>query len=163
MIENLIEAYLPMAKFLNVNDEWKSPLQAVKRSESMLTTPSTISRIPSKKNGNKSTPASTCEANTGPSIRRSLKKESFNESLDSSMVGTGSMSKINKRNQKGETPLHVVSQSLFMIISLITINQITLNFFVLRLVLSRTLRKSKNFSFLVLIQTHKTMLVGHHW
>lgn len=107
-IENLLKAYLPMAKFLGIdvtntceNDVFNNNGLSAKP---VAVTPSvaSLSSKPPKnitKTENIASPAQV--------VKKRERAVSLNESLNSTINGTP-VSKINKRNQKGETQLHVV-------------------------------------------------------
>ena len=108
-MEKLLKAYLPMAKFLgiDVTKTYENDVDNSKefRAKSASVTPSVAnrtSRIPKNpvKTNNFASPAQI--------IKKPERTISLNESLNSSISGTPA-SKLNKRNQKGETQLHVVS------------------------------------------------------
>lgn len=101
-----------MAKFLGV-DVSNLPNNDANKTKSgkiaILKTPSSVSRS-SKRISVKATTISESENLATSIVKKRERKASLNESLDCSTSGSvSSVSKINKRNQKGETPLQVVS------------------------------------------------------
>lgn len=108
-IENLLKAYLPMAKFLGIDVTNTCENDVVNNNGSsakpVTITPSAASRSSKSsknvmKNENFASPVQI--------VKKRERAVSLNESLNSTISGTPA-SKINKRNQKGETLLHVVS------------------------------------------------------
>ncbi|KAI9555390.1 hypothetical protein GHT06_017905 [Daphnia sinensis] len=108
VIENLIEAYLPMADYLeiDVTSAIQNDIHSNKKSSQKLvpTTPASTVNKPVKtpkfslKTENFATPVHT--------IKRRGRTGSLSESFNTSISGT-SASRIDKRNAKGETQLHV--------------------------------------------------------
>lgn len=120
-IENLLKAYLPMAKFLGIEVTTTKENDVVNNNgfseKSVSVTPPIATRSSKTQ---KNTVKTDNFASPAQIIKKRERTVSLNESLNSSISGTPA-SKLNKRNQKGETQLHVVSVFFSMYSSILQI------------------------------------------
>lgn len=111
LIENMIEAYLPVAKFFRLPlDEPSStgPTSSAKTAEPLI--PSTASTSFASSKVSKNLKKDSTKAEPSPSSGRRQRKNSMdnlNASIGSSITPMNA-ARLQKRNAKGETPLQVV-------------------------------------------------------
>ena len=107
-IESLLKAYIPMANFLGIDVTKTYENDAVNNGFSDKFVSVTLS-VATRSSRTLKNPVKTDNfASPAQIVRKRERTASLNESLNSSISGTPA-SKLNKRNQKGETQLHVVS------------------------------------------------------
>ena len=108
-IESLLKAYIPMANFLGIDVTKTYENDAVNNNGFSDKFVSVTLSVATRSSRTLKNPVKTDNfASPAQIVRKRERTASLNESLNSSISGTPA-SKLNKRNQKGETQLHVVS------------------------------------------------------